>query len=308
MNAPRLPSGRLHEIHFDFELTDGWVKMPLDAVMFNERLTGQARQLWAWLASKTRTKNEMSWSHAEFKLQCGATARRRSLQVLKDEGFISISRDGHVITMHDPNVVLRKMRKEQMQYLCNTCGQLEKKPEPKPEPQPLKLETQFDFPSEIIHAWNECKPDTFSSIRVLSVKQREAVDKHLKNLGLPRSEVHQFICSVCRGLDRSDFWTKTVNKDTRNFKAVFGYGSPNDVKMKNVEDLYNDGDPSTRSQDSSEPREYTDEQKTLLQELEVHNYEIDMNYNNEERRERSIKFRDETLIKLREMGVNPEVK
>ena len=306
MTTTRLPSGRLHEIKFDYELGSGWVKMPLDAVMFNERLTGQARQLWAWLASRDRSHSELSWSHAEYKLGCGSTARRRSLQVLKDEGLISISNDGHVITMHDPNVLIKPHREQQLNFLEKEYGKSQQNPKPVQKPAP-KVEPELSLSEEIIDAWNNCKPTSFAKIRTLSVKQKQAIQAHMKNLALPRSEVDEFICSVCRGLSASEFWIKTVNTQTRTFKAVFGYGSPTDVKMKNVEDLYNDGDPSAEPKEPLDKQEYTPEQKALLEEIEVHNYEIDMNYNREEQKQRSIRYRDEAVAKLKAMGINVEV-
>ena len=176
-----------------------------------------------------------------------------------------------------------------------------KKAEPKQEPE------ECDWSYKVIDAWNDCKPLSFAKMRVLSVKQKQAIEAHLKNLGLPKKEVRQFICSVCRGLSASEFWIKTVNTKTRTFKAVFGYGSPQDVKMKNVEDLYNDGDPSAEPKEPLEQQEYTPEQKALLEEIEVHNYEIDKNYNREEQKQRSIKYRAEAIAKLKAMGINVEV-
>lgn len=296
----------MHEIKFDFETANGWVKMPLDAVMFNERLTGQARQLWAWLVSRERNQSELSWSHAEYKLHCGPSARRRSMQVLVEEGFVSVSKDGRVITLHDPESLLKKTRKEQIEFLAQEYGKSQQKPEPVQKPTP-KPAPEFNLSEEIIDAWNNCKPTSFAKLRSLSVKQKQSVEAHLRNLGLPRSDVDEFICSVCRGLESSEFWIKTVNTQTRNFKAVFGYGNPTDVKMKNVEELYNDGDPSAEPKEPIEKQEYTPEQKALLEEIEVHNYEIDKNYNREEQKQRSIKYRAEAVAKLKAMGINMEV-
>lgn len=296
----------MHEIKFDFETANGWVKMPLDAVMYNERLTGQARQLWAWLVSKERNRGELSWSHAEFKLHCGPSARRRSLQVLVEEGFVSVSKDGRVITMHDPEALLQKTKKEQMGFVARENEQAQTTLELKQQPA-KPLEPEFNFSEKIVDAWNECKPLSFAKIRSVSVKQKQCVESHLKNLGLQKKDVKQFICSVCRGLSASEFWVKTVNTKTRTFNAVFGYGSPTDVKMKNVENLYNDGDPSAEPKEPLEKQEYTPEQKALLEEIEVHNYEIDKNYNREEQKQRSIRYRAEAIAKLKAMGINVEV-
>ena len=306
MTSSKVPAGRMHEIKFDFETANGWVKMPLDAVMYNERLTGQARQLWAWLVSKERNRGELSWSHAEFKLHCGPSARRRSLQVLVEEGFVSVSKDGRVITMHDPEALLQKTRKEQMAFVARENEQAQTTLELKQRPA-KPLEPEFNFSEQIVDAWNECKPLSFAKIRSVSVKQKQCVESHLKNLGLQKKDVKQFICSVCRGLSASEFWVKTVNTKTRTFNAVFGYGSPTDIKMKNVENLYNDGDPSAEPKEPLDKQEYTPEQKALLEEIEVHNYEIDKNYNREEQKQRSIRYRAEAIAKLKAMGINVEV-
>ena len=297
----------MHEIKFDFETASGWVKMPLDAVMFNERLTGQARQLWAWLVSKNWDQGEMSWSHAEFKLHCGPSARRRSLQILVEEGFVSVSKDGRIITMHDPETLLQKTKKQHNDFARNEFFRSAGLQDPKKKAEPKQEPEECDWSYKVIDAWNDCKPLSFAKMRVLSVKQKQAIEAHLKNLGLPKKEVRQFICSVCRGLSASEFWIKTVNTQTRTFKAVFGYGSPQDVKMKNVEDLYNDGDPSAEPKEPLEQQEYTPEQKALLEEIEVHNYEIDKNYNREEQKQRSLKYRAEAIAKLKAMGINVEV-
>ena len=297
----------MHEIKFDFETASGWVKMPLDAVMFNERLTGQARQLWAWLVSKNWDQGEMSWSHAEFKLHCGPSARRRSLQILVEEGFVSVSKDGRIITMHDPETLLQKTKKQHNDFARNEFFRSAGLQDPKKKAEPKQEPEECDWSYKVIDAWNDCKPLSFAKMRVLSVKQKQAIEAHLKNLGLPKKEVRQFICSVCRGLSASEFWIKTVNTQTRTFKAVFGYGSPQDVKMKNVEDLYNDGDPYAEPKEPLDQQEYTPEQKALLEEIEVHNYEIDKNYNREEQKQRSIKYRAEAIAKLKAMGINVEI-
>jgi|TARA_B100000035_G_scaffold173095_1_gene147658 hypothetical protein len=297
----------MQEIKFDFETENGWVKMPLEAVMYNERLTGQARQLWAWLVSKKRYQDEMLWSHAEYKLHCGPSARRRSLQVLVEEGFVSVSKDGRVITMHDPEALLQKTKKQHNDFARNEFFRSAGLQDPKKKAEPKQEPEECDWSYKIIDAWNDCKPLSFAKMRVLSVKQKQSIEAHLRNLGLPKKEVRQFICSVCRGLAASEFWIKKVDTHSRTFKAVFGYGSPQDVKMKNVEDLYNDGDPYAEPKEPLDQQEYTPEQKALLEEIEVHNYEIDKNYNREEQKQRSLKYRAEAIAKLKAMGINVEV-
>lgn len=296
----------MYEIKFDFETENGWVKMPLDAVMYNERLTGQARQLWAWLVSKKRYQDEMFWSHAEYKLHCGPSARRRSLQVLVEEGFVSVSKDGRVITMHDPEMLLQKTKKEQMGFVARENDQVQETLDIKTQPAP-KLKPEFNFSEKIVDTWNECKPLSFAKIRSLSAKQKQCVEAHLMNLGLQKKDVKEFICSVCRGLSSSEFWVMKLDTRNRNFNAVFGYGKPIDKKMKSVEDLYNDGDLSAEPKQPLDRQEYTPEQKALLEEIEVHNYEIDVNYNHEDQKQRIIKERAEAIAKLKAMGINVEV-
>ena len=98
-----------------------------------------------------------------------------------------------------------------------------------------------EMPAAIIDAWNTCKPEGYSKMRTLSGKQLEAVSKHLKNLNQKPDDIKDFICAVCSGLKKSDFWSKKVDQSGRNFSAVFGYGNPQDTKLKNVEILFTSG-------------------------------------------------------------------
>lgn len=99
----------------------------------------------------------------------------------------------------------------------------------------------------ILEAWNNCKPESYSSIRRISNKQMECVKKHMVNLGIAPSDASHFICSVCTGINKSDFWNGKIAMHSRNFNAVFGYGAPQDTKMKNIEDLYNLGNDDSQS-------------------------------------------------------------
>ncbi len=188
--------------------------MPIEEILFNPRLTGQARQLWGWLAAaKSSSENSVclpSWQACELKMNCGTSSRRRSLIQLVDEGFVSLSNDGKVVTMHDPVKVYRKQRQAMADELCRECSELkgeakEVQPEIVEEPKPKAVKKTIDERQVIIDAWNSCKPDSYSKIRVLSIKQRECINKHLKNLGLTKDDISEFICSVCRGIGRSDF-------------------------------------------------------------------------------------------------------
>ena len=312
-----VPSGHLKEVRHAYELENGWLKMPIEAIMFNPRLTGQARQLWTWLASMQFRKSDMSWTTCEYRMKCGTTSRRRALAQLQDEGFISVSSDGKTVTMHDPNEVYLRQKRLEADEICKECAELIKE-EVVVEPvnnivkkKPTKQTTKpsiSDDKKAILEAWNSCKPDSFAKIRSVSDKQNQAVTKHLKNLGLDRKDIKEFICSVCRGLNLSDFWLTKVNSQTKNFNAVFGYGSPNDTKMKNIEQLYNDGDPSVVVEDTQKPVVYTEEQKDLIEEIEVHDYEIDMSFNDDERRQRSMKFRAQAVEKLKNLGIDLEAK
>ena len=315
MTKPVVPSGTLKKVEHDFELEGGWLKMPIDAIMFNSRLTGQAKKLWTWLASLEYRSYDMSWHQCEFKLNCGTTARRRCLLQLREEGFISVSEDGTVITMHDPVVVYENTRRLQVEHICKECADLTG------EQIPLKIvtETIVEKPADatkntanpliekriIADAWNAHKPDSYSKIRAVSGKQKQAVEKHLKNLGLAKDDMNEFISLVCRGLSQSNFWMNTVNSKVKNFNAVFGYGSPTDTKMRSVEQLYNDG--QNCEDIKTTVKSYTPEQQELIDEIQVHDYEIDMSFNDQERRERSMKARERAIKKLKTLGIDLEV-
>lgn len=299
----------MYEIKFDFETENGWVKMPLEAVMYNERLTGQARQLWAWLVSKKRYQDEMSWSHAEFKLRCGPSARRRSMQILVEEGFVSVSRDGRIITMHDPEDLLQKTKQQHNEFARNEFFRSAGIPDPKKKPDTKPVKASTDEKKEIIDAWNACKPDSYAKIRVLSNKQKECVNKHLSNLGLKKTEIKELICSVCRGLAQDTFWSKQIDVKSRNFNAVFGYGSPNDKKMKNIENLYLLGDPENVQVDETKPIQYTNEQEETIDLIAKLDYQISMQDPRDLERDyvqRFFKMREEAKQKLVDLGIDPE--
>lgn len=252
MAKTSVPKGILKQVHHEFSLEKGWIKMPLKEIMFNSRLTGQARQIWSWLAALQYRSADMSWTQCEIALGIGTTSRRRSLALLVEEGFVTITSRGSVITLHDPGSVYEKQRQAMADEICKECSELkgetkEVQSEIVEEPKPKVANKTIDERQVIIDAWNSCKPESYAKIRVLSVKQRECINKHLRNLGLTKDDINEFICSVCRGIERSDFWSKKVDAKTRNFNAVFGYGNPNDTKMKNIENLYLDGDPEQES-------------------------------------------------------------
>lgn len=287
--------------------------MPMDEVLFNPRLTGKSVQLWGWLAAaKSMSDNSIvlpSWQACELKMQCGVTVRRRCLTQLIDEGFVSLSADGKVVTMHDPVKVYKKQRLALADEICKECKELRgETSEPQlvltESPTPEVPKETIDEKQLIIDAWNACKPESYSKIRVLSIKQRECINKHLRNLGLTKADINEFICSVCRGLDRSDFWSKQIDARTRNFNAVFGYGSPNDTKMKNIENLYLDGDPEQVPAAENRPARYTAEQQENINSLKAIEYQIEMSNPNDDYVQHFFDQRDAQRKKLTEMGID----
>ena len=312
------PAGRLQEIRSDYHLKAGWLKMPMEQILFNPRLTGQAKQLWGWLAAaKSTSENSVclpSWQACELKMNCGTSSRRRSLVQLIEEGFVSLSADGRVVTMHDPVKVYKKQRQAMTDERCRECEELrgEKKEVQveivkKPEPKPAK--EAVDEKKEIIDAWNACKPDSYAKIRVLSNKQKECVNKHLSNLGLKKTEIKELICSVCRGLAQDTFWIKQIDAKSRNFNAVFGYGSPNDKKMKNIENLYLLGDPENVQVDESKPIQYTNEQEETIDLIAKLDYQISMQDPRDLEKDyvqRFFRMREEAKQKLADLGIDSE--
>lgn len=289
--------------------------MPMEEILFNPRLTGQARQLWGWLAAaKSMSENSVclpSWQACELKMNCGTSSRRRSLIQLVDEGFVSLSADGKVVTMHDPVKIYKKQRQEIADEICKECSKLRDEPE---VIQPLIVETQnvevkkesMDERQAIIDAWNSCKPASYSKIRVLSTKQKECVRKHLNNLGLTKDNINDFICSVCRGLNRSEFWIRQLDEKSKNFNAVFGYGNPNDTKMKNVENLYIAGEDIPQNLETIPTIVYTDKQQELIDQIKSIEYQISMNNPEDDYVQRFFDQRDDQIGQLRKLGINWE--
>lgn len=304
-----LPTGRLKSVRRDWEYRPGFVMTPLREIAFNGRLTKQARLVWMWLASVPVRPTRISWGECETMLNCGTKARRSCITQLVTEGYISVHEDGTVV-MHDPYQVydakrvevLKEIRNEWIEYQesqenneaenIREMTLLEKRidtdlkefklepPEEKPKEAKPKSSKELQCQA-IIDAWNKCKPDTYSSIRTISIKQQESIAKHLKNLGLTSSDTECFICAVCAGLKKSQFWSEKVYKTSRNFNSVFGYGNPQDTKMKNIENLYSEGlDDNTSEPDVIEVV-YDNEQQEL-----IHTYKyINLNYTNARARE-----------------------
>lgn len=309
MTKAAVPKGVLREVHHDFLIEKGWVKMPLREIMFNSRLTGQARQIWSWLAALQYQRADMSWTQCEIALGIGTTSRRRSLSLLVEEGFVTVSSHGSVITLHDPSKIYEKQRQAMADELCRECSELkgetkEIQTEIIEEVKSKPVKKAIDERQVIIDAWNSCKPESYSKIRVLSAKQRECINKHLKNLGLTKDDISEFICSVCRGLERSDFWSKKVDARTRNFNAVFGYGNPNDTKMKNIENLYLDGDPEQAPPAEEKPPTYSSKHEEAVRALKSLEYQIEMSNPNDDYVQHYLEQREIIRGMLDEEGID----
>lgn len=117
----------------------------------------------------------------------------------------------------------------------------------------------------IIDTWNECKPKNYAAIKTLSSNQRSCIAKHMRNLNLKSEDIKHFICSVCTGLQRSDFWSNQVNGTGRNFNAVFGYNNPQDKKMRNIENLYLSGLEDHQTQDMPASANLNDDEFELIE-------------------------------------------
>jgi hypothetical protein len=308
VESPEVPTGRLTSVERDWDYQAGWVRAPLREIVFNDRLTKQARLVWLWLASVPTDTSHVSWGECETMLSCGTKARRSCIAQLIQEGFVTIHNNGRV-QMHDPYAVYQSKREEVLNEMRDewkaqepvlnvdtTIKQayditvIEKKidkeinknktteppAEDKPKPRPVNRDSLED----IISAWNDCCPDSYSKIRILSTKQQECIAKHMKNLGLGKNDLRTFICSVCSGLAKSQFWSSQVAPHGRNFKAVFGYGSPNDIKMRNVEELYMAGQEIAPADESEQARKFTIEEQDFI---DAYNYSK-MNYTNNKSR------------------------
>ena len=334
-----VPVGRLQGIERDWDFQSGWVRAPLREIVFNDRLSKQARLVWLWLAS-VPPDSPASWGECETLLRCGTKARRACISQLITEGFVSVLDNG-IVVMHDPYEVFDSKRREVIDSLRDEWSdsialiqrtenistqrtmmiqekkidkelekiqpKLELEPEPeeaiKPDPKPKKDES-----TSILSAWNDCKPETYTGMRRLSVKQRECIKRHLANLGLKQTDAREFICTICKGLGKSEFWSKTVAASGRNFNSVFGYGTPQDTKMKNIETLYSLGSEEQQEIQDETPPEYTRDQQDLI---DAYRYS---DYNHQQSRIRGIKheaerwlnYKNDAAQQLIELGVNPD--
>lgn len=294
MNDPAsVPIGKLQSVQRDWDYQAGWVRAPLREIIFNDRLTKQARLVWLWLASVPPGQPHVSWGECEIMLRCGTKARRNCMAQLSQEGYITVLDDGIVI-MHSPYEVFDAKRKEilseireEWQDSVSFAGDMQNSRNSKavliaernidrqldkmrqevveqPLLKPTAKEKEAMKEDIVLTAWNACKPESYSSMRTISAKQRECISKHMKNLNLRKEETREFICGVCNGLTKSQFWSCTVAQYGRNFNAVFGYGSPQDGKMKNIEALYNAGFEDMPTIKETIKKEYNVEQQEVV--------------------------------------------
>ena len=230
-----LPRGPLAAVVQPWDYVGGWVRAPKAEIIFNSRLTMQARLLWLWLASIHPSNTNITWSQCEAALCCGTKSRRNCLSQLVEEEFITINSNG-VVILHNPYEAYQKRKKETIPSIDLKFDYSEQpnieiiKTEPKPK------KTDIDYMEICKNAWNENKPNNYASVRKITKKQEEAVLAHTKNLQLPKKELSDFIKTVCEGIRKDDFW---LNKNSsKTFSTIFGYGKTLDKKLKNVEFLY----------------------------------------------------------------------
>lgn len=324
-----LPVGRLNDVRRTWDYQGGWVRAPFYEIMFNKRLTKQARLLWLWLSWVRPDSRNISWADCEETMCCGTKARRLCLSQLVQEGFVTVQEDG-VVILHDPYEVYRKthgeiipeIRKEFLTEEECCKGYIEQKhvssidieatpvievAKGKDKPASEK-DKKTESVAIIISTWNQNKPSSYSKMRTVSGKQLEAVGKHLRNLNLKSSELISLITSVCKGIERSDFWINKVDQSGRNFSAIFGYGNPHDTKLKNVENLYMLG------QDDSEPLqqidELTDEQKELIKVYKYISFEYEKarNRNNQNDMNKWQQDLDQINQQLQSQNISMEAK
>lgn len=329
-----VPTGRLQSVHRDWEYQAGWVRAPLREIVFNDRLSKQARFVWLWLASLPVDTTGVSWSECETLLRCSTSARRRCLAQLVEEGYVVIDDSGRVSITNPYQVfdsrraeILGEIREEWDDTLdviekaetatkYNQTAVMEKKIDiqvaklkktsempPKSTPAPSKSST---IANSIIEAWNECKPDSYSTIRTVSSRQQECIKKHLSNLGLKGEDAKELICSVCNGLRKSTFWTNTVDQSGRNFNSVFGYGSPQDKKMKNIENLYAAGHEDLPEITRVVKKTYSSEQQDLIDSYTYvkMNYENAKLIENENDAQRWLGFLEQSIASLAKAGID----
>lgn len=280
-----VPTGRLNGVARPWDYRGGFVRAPLIEIVFNNRLTKQARLLWLWLAAVHPSSHGISWADCEKVMCCATKARRSCLAQLVDEGFVTIEDNG-TVTMHDPYAAYNSARDEiiprinldfdynEQQNFSEKTESIAEEPQENvnneivPEQKVKKVQTnRFEMVTNVIVCWNTYKPKSYSKIRTLSAKQLEAVNKHLKNLGEKQSRVCNLIQSVCKGIEKSDFWSNKIDQSGRTFSAVFGYGNPQDIKLKNVENLFILGqdDPEAALQ----PESFLQEDQDLIR---IHKY------------------------------------
>ena len=253
--ATPLPSGPLNSVERTWDFKSGWVRAPIQEIVCNNSLSKQARLLWLWLASLKSGDRSYTWGDCEEAMGCQTKARKNCLAQLIAHGFIEIKPNG-VVVLKDPykafeddnlssdaHIVTQKDLVDEIDETPTIVAKQTPAIKTEKKPSPNESITQ------LISSWNNHKPDSYQKLRTVSSKDWEAFVKQMKNLKHSTSDVDGFISLICKGIAKSDFWSKTVKTSGRNFSAIFGYGNVQDKKMRNVQVLYELG-----SQDLSEDK------------------------------------------------------
>lgn len=199
---------------------------------------------------------------------CQTKARKNCLAQLIAHGFIEIKSNG-VVVLKDPYKAFENDNLSSDAHIVtqkDLVDEIDEEPTVAAKSVPTAKVEKKTSPSEsitqLITSWNNHKPNSYQRLRTVSSKDWEAFIKQMKNLKHSTSDVDGFIKLICKGISKSDFWSKTIKSSGRNFSAIFGYGNVQDKKMRNVQVLYELG-----SQDLTEERSFTS--------VSVHQEEID---------------------------------
>jgi hypothetical protein len=252
-----------------------WIKMKLEPwnatcqfskipneILFANELTPQERLTWCQLESICFGRDYKLFRRGFVEIasifSVPYTSLLRSIRGLKAKGYLEESEDGHRLLFPWAYDEIQKVEKETpvapeplekvKEEPPDILEPVKKAPQPddftirnaveeKPNQKPTGIDPKDSW-KDLCEAWNKNKPDNWM---LADGKYNAAVfmtlSEHCKRLGIPRSELPDFVGQVAKGCSVDEWWK---DKSGICIPQVFGYyvAKLTDSKYQMVEKLY----------------------------------------------------------------------
>jgi len=224
-------------IRTDLNLTHDWVKVPL-RLAADKTLKDSEVRLWIRLAGLIGPRGQF---HSENALAAAdavglhVDAFRNRRRDLRKKGYLREENGEIIVTLPDSNFEpIAQPVVEEVQPVEEThtiAAEEERKPN-----RPAGTLSPAERKTLIKEAWNKHRLEGWMEVKgALHPSAYIAIEAQTKALEHDRDDYDGFIKRVCDGARVHEWWSK---RDTLKIHNLFGYGTPDDKKFTNVEQLY----------------------------------------------------------------------